>query len=141
MTLLEHVKVNENSVKELKKKINILTDRVDKLNKKITIQRTSENKKISSDKCYKSINRLWYNNYNGFNFKELDNKFEGEINPLKYVNEEGRIIDFYNILHNCDPFSKSLVAGVAISGKPNILITDIDSTTPSRNISNILNIE
>ena len=84
---------------------------------------------------------MWYNNYNGFNFKELDNKFEGEINPLKYVNEEGRIIDFYNILHNCDPFSKSLVAGVAISGKPNILITDIDSTTPSRNISNILNIE
>ena len=103
---------------ELEYKLNEINAEISKKNNNKKSKRTTrslDEARAKRDTCLQSIKRMWYNVYDKPSLEGTVNKFDNINDDRRYQTQNQKILDFYNILHNCKPFKETLVAGVLIA--------------------------
>ena len=117
----DYKKQLNNKIKESIKLIDELKKKIKRFSNKNGIISKRKNKiDVTDKKCYKSIEKLWYNNYNSPSLEATIEIVDGDKNELKYNNEKEKVLDFYSVLNNCSPLKNTLVAGIAIAPKSSL---------------------
>ena len=114
---VQQLSVLEQQIKELENKLEKINAEIKKKNNKKSKRttRSLDEARAKRDTCLQSIQRMWYNVYDKPSLEGTVNKFDNINDNRRYQTQNQKILDFYNILHNCKPFKETLVAGVLIT--------------------------
>lgn len=114
---VQQLSVSEQQIRELENKLEKINAEIKKKNNKKSKRttRSLDEARAKRNTCLQSIQRMWFNTYDKPSLEGTVNKFDNINDDRRYQTQNQKILDFYNILHNCKPFKETLVAGVLIA--------------------------